>query len=377
MARVAGDGSIYWSDSRQRWVAAWKGRKRYATTQKEAARKLRILKDSHGTRVRTVGDLLDWWTGEQLPMALADGRLAESTVHDYTHSAAMWAPLRRVLVEELTAADVDRVLHAMRTAPTARGTGYSPSKRRGALVALRQAFKTARRAGLLPPGRTAPEDATPPSVRTVEPPLVTVDIAAAVLGQLVDHRDHRLILVMITLGLRVSEALGLTWDAVDLEAGTVRIHQQLARTGQAPTKSWSLKRTKGKNDVTLALPRVAVDALREQRAAQAAERLAAGPWWTNQLGLVFTRADGQPIWSSTIVKTIGQACEDAGVDRMTTHEFARHGHATLLRLAGASLDDIRDQLRHSQSSTTERYAHVLPDVRRRTADLIDGVLGQG
>ncbi|WP_370325257.1 tyrosine-type recombinase/integrase [Euzebya sp.] len=372
MGRVAGEGGLYWSDSRQRWVAAWKGRKRYAHTQTEAAAKLRALKAAEGQRARTVGQLIDWWTDEHLPMRLANDDLAAATVRDYTHSMQLWAPLRRTRLETLTAADIDRRLEQLRKARTTRGTGYSASKRRGALVALRQAFKAARRAGLLPPGRTAPEDATPPPVRTTEPPLVDTTTAAAVLGQLAGDRDLRLIIVTLALGLRISETLGLTWDDIDLDAGTIRIHAQLERRDGV----WQLKdRTKGKNDVTLALPKVASAALREQRAAQAAERLAAGDLWADQLGLVFTRADGQPVWSTLIVKKIGRACEAAGVERMTTHQFTRHGHATLLRLAGANLDDIREQLRHSQTSTTERYAHVLPEVRRRTAGLIDDVLG--
>lgn len=36
---------------------------------------------------------------------------------------------------------------------------------------------------------------------------------------------------MITLGLRRGEVLGLGWDQVDQEAGTVRIRRQLQRVG--------------------------------------------------------------------------------------------------------------------------------------------------
>ena len=45
---------------------------------------------------------------------------------------------------------------------------------------------------------------------------------------------------------------------------------------------------------TIPLPALAVDALREHRARQAAERLAAGPAWQDS-GLVFTTAHGTPI----------------------------------------------------------------------------------
>lgn len=60
---------------------------------------------------------------------------------------------------------------------------------------------------------------------------------------------------------------------------------------------------------------------------------------------------------------------------MTTHVLCRHGAATLLRQAGATLDEIRDLLRHRQIATTQRYAHVAPEMRRATADRMDGLLG--
>lgn len=376
---------MYWSESRQRWVAAWKGRKRYGRTQAEAAAKLAKLKKADGHRAGTVGAIIDWWTDEHLPMRLADGSITESTVHDYTHSMTLWAPLRRIRIEDLTAADVDRRMHQLRTLRTARGRdGYSASKRRGALTALRQAFVAARRAGLLPPGRTAPENASTPPVRTEAPPLVTPDVAAAVLGKLVGDRDERAIVVALSLGLRIGETLGLTWDCIDLDAGTIRVHRQLRRVGEAGAKRWVLAPTKGKNDVVLALPCHAIDALREQRRRQAEERLAAGDTWSEEIpDLVFRRAGGEPVWSTSIATKVGDACDsvtadpsiDLVVPRMASHAFARHGHATLLRLAGASLDDIREQLRHTQVSTSERYAHVVPEVRRRTAGMIDDMLG--
>ena len=314
-------------------------------------------------------------------MRLAAGTLTESTVHDYTHSMALWAPLRRVRLEQLTAADVDRRLEQLRTTPTSRGPGYSASKRRGALVAFRQAFKAGRRAGLVPPGRSAPENAITPSVRRPTPPLVTPEIAAAVLAELVDDRDLRAVLVTLSLGLRISETLGLTWDCIDLDTATIRIHQQLRRTRD---RRGTLAPTKTKNNDPLALPRLGVDALREQRRVQAEQRLAAGPYWSDPVpDLVFRRADGNPLWASNITTKVGNACDAVTttdpalplkVPRMGIHAFARHGHATLLILQGGPLDDVRDNLRHAQVSTSLIYAHVLPQVRRRTADMMDRVL---
>lgn len=196
-------------------------------------------------------------------------------------------------------------------------------------------------------------------------------MAAAVIGQLTGTHQ-RIVVVTLALGLRVSQALGIEWDCVDVADAPIRVHQQLRRDGR-----WHLEPTKSRDDTWLGLPQVAAAALREQRAAQATERLAAGPLWNDQDvpgDLVFRRADGQPVHASTITRAVKRACRAAGVPVMSIHPFARHGHATLLRLAGATMDDIREQLRHRQASTTTRYAHVVPEMRRRNAGLIDDLL---
>ncbi len=40
-------------------------------------------------------------------------------------------------------------------------------------------------------------------------------------------RFHALYVLAVTTGMRQGEILGLTWDNADLEAGTVRVYQQL------------------------------------------------------------------------------------------------------------------------------------------------------
>ena len=86
-----------------------------------------------------------------------------------------------------------------------------------------------------------------------------------------------------TLGMRQSELLGLDWDEVDLEAGTLRISRVLER-GKGirfgRPKSERVRRT-------LSLPGVTLDALKSHRVSQLEERLAAGGEWPDT-GLVFT-----------------------------------------------------------------------------------------
>jgi integrase len=80
--------------------------------------------------------------------------------------------------------------------------------------------------------------------------------------------------VAVGLGLRQGEALGLAWQSVDLDEDTLIVRQALQRQAGGglvliPPKSEAGRRT-------IAVPAQLVGALRAQRAAGLAERLAAG-----------------------------------------------------------------------------------------------------
>ena len=78
------------------------------------------------------------------------------------------------------------------------------------------------------------------------------------------------VVLLLTAGIRPEEARALSWDHMDLEAGTVAIWRSDRAGGD--TKTVRSRRT-------LKLPEIALGALRERRAAQAADRLKAGELW--------------------------------------------------------------------------------------------------
>ena len=93
---------------------------------------------------------------------------------------------------------------------------------------------------------------------------------------------------LATTGCRRAEALGLTWDDVDLDNGTVSIRRariaidHTATTGASKTgRSWEN-----------ALDLMTVGVLRQQRARQAEERLQIGAGYATD-SLVFTLPDGR------------------------------------------------------------------------------------
>src|SRR5207253_3081732 len=97
------------------------------------------------------------------------------------------------------------------------------------------------------------------------------DEALRFLGCAKGERLEALFWLVLTLGLRQGEALGLTWSDVDLERGTWRVTRQLQRiTGVGLV----LKAPKDHEERgPWPMPKVTADALRAHKARQNAERL--------------------------------------------------------------------------------------------------------
>ncbi|MFI6704923.1 tyrosine-type recombinase/integrase [Nonomuraea sp. NPDC050478] len=83
--------------------------------------------------------------------------------------------------------------------------------------------------------------------------------------------------------MRRGELLGLRWEDVDLDAGTSEVVQTLQRVDG----ELRFVRPKTENsERTIPLPEIGVDALKEHRRQQFAERSDAWPGWEDH-GLVF------------------------------------------------------------------------------------------
>lgn len=97
--------------------------------------------------------------------------------------------------------------------------------------------------------------------------------------------------LMLVLGLRRGELLGLAWDDLDMRAGEARISWQVQRIGgqlmRRQTKTHS-------SDAPLPLPEICVQALEHRRRTEKRLRLAAGEAWAGT-GLVLTTRLGDAI----------------------------------------------------------------------------------
>jgi integrase len=166
----------------------------------------------------------------------------------------------------------------------------------------------------------------------------------------------------IDTGARQSELLGLGWDDLDLEEGTVTIVSQLQRLAGG----WVRTPTKAARDVAVvALSPATVEALRVHRVRMAAER---APGWRYP-GLVFPTPRGEPYHQADVLRAFHAACDAAGIARRRFHDL-RGTTASLMRELGVPEDVRMSRLGHSTTSMARHYAKAGPGPDRAAAEVL-------
>lgn len=147
---------------------------------------------------------------------------------------------------------------------------------------------------------------------------------------------------LILCGFRRSEALGLSWDAVDLEAGTVEVRQGRVQLKDGTTKIGLPKSPASARVVPVDVLNPGTTAmLRTLRKQQAAFRLRIGPTYGEsaaEQGLVLVDSVGQPLRPESLSDRFWAVSAAAGLPRIKMHEV-RHSIATDLA-ADPTVSDI-------------------------------------
>lgn len=169
--------------------------------------------------------------------------------------------------------------------------------------------------------------------------------------------------VALAIGLRQGEALGLRWEDVNLETGTMRIRQTAQRLPGRGIVFGTPKTDRSRR--TIALPDPLVVELRRHRKEQAAARLTAGDQWHDH-DLVFPMPDGRPFDDSVDRRRWKKLLEQAGVNHAKLHA-ARHTAATILLLQGVDTRVVMDIMGWSQVSTAANYQHAVKEAQRDAA----------
>ncbi len=175
--------------------------------------------------------------------------------------------------------------------------------------------------------------------------------------------------LLLTTGMRSSEAVGLKWS--DLDDNKVRVQRVLVRESggwrfEEPKKALSRR--------TIVLPPTAVRVLRAHRKRQVVRGSPTDVTCENS-NLVFVTRTGQPLDYRTVVRRhFKPLLEKAGLPNIRLYDL-RHTCATLLLSRGEHPKIVGERLGHSSTTLTlDTYSHVLPDMQEQAAVRLEETL---
>ncbi|SDK82380.1 tyrosine-type recombinase/integrase [Streptomyces indicus] len=188
------------------------------------------------------------------------------------------------------------------------------------------------------------------------------------------HRLYAACVLVLVLGLRRSEVLGLRWQDIDFEA---RQFEPVMQVQREKGKGLVLKKLKtDSSQATLPLPEFCARALEERRELQELERKIAGEHWEQQpdQDLIFSSEHGGMLDPVGFSRSFGRLVKRAGVRRITVR-LARHTCGTLLAFLKVHPKVAQAILRHSQiSMTMDVYTHVVGDGEREAVSMLAELL---
>jgi integrase len=183
-----------------------------------------------------------------------------------------------------------------------------------------------------------------------------------------DPRFYAAYVLVLVLGLRKGEVLGLAWNQIDLDRGELMPSFQVQRVGKQILR----REVKSESsDQGLPLPAICVAALTCHRQAMVDLGFGIGP-----TDLLFTTVTGRYVEPRNFNRFWDRQTAEAGVRRITVHD-ARRTCATLLRDLNVHPRVAQRILRHAQVAITlEVYTEVTDEATRDALRQLGESLGE-
>jgi integrase len=328
------------------------------------------IKRPAGTASYTVRQAAEDWLREGLKRAPKTIRKNQDVLEP------ILAVIGEAKLRELTAGEVGAALEKM-------AQTYSSSSVTMGHLALKRAIRYAEARDRV--GRNvatltdtpAGQDGRPSKSLTVAQAVAVISAARA-LPEIKLHpglQDHRrpaelmyaYVVLSLMVGVRTEEARALRWDHVYLDAEIPHVAVWRSVRARGDTKTRRSRRT-------LALPQLAVEALRALLLVQADERLAAGVRWADS-DLVFTTATGTALDAGNVRKMFKRICTEAGIGEDWTPRELRTSFVSILSEQGVAIEEIARLVGHAGGSTVTEtiYRQELRPVIQTTATVMDNV----
>lgn len=369
--RSRGEGSIQRNEDGSGWVAIFElprgpngrrqRRKRRARTQAEARVRLREMRQQYESNGRLADQTrtVPMTMADYLDVRRADGLARSSLDREERFGALVSLYFETTRTAKLSVQDCDRFLEQVALGmPDRSGQPTRPLVGRDHLRRLRSTLRRAlhndaRRGLLLSNVADLAQLPADTGSRSSLRALTKEELA-----RLLDSADGSSALLIDLIGrhgLRPAEARALTWDSVDLIAGTLTVLSQMnARNEFAPTKTVRATRS-------IRLHASSVESLTRWQATEDDRRARAGTTWAD-LGLVAPTSIGTPIDRNNFVRSLRQLCERVDIRPAVSPYELRHTAITHQCEAGYPAWQVADWAGTSEKMLYLHYRHQLKEV---------------
>lgn len=344
----------------------------YGKTQKEVLSKLRQISVDieNGTYTApnkmTVGQWLDIWQNDYLRSVKQTTRYSY-TKHIENHIKPAFGACK------LTALKPHMIQAFYNDLQSQKGLSAKTVK--NAHGVLHKALEQALKAGYI---RANPANSCDlPRVERKEIQPLDDSHIKAFIQAIKGHKYETVFLTALFTGMRKGEILGLTWDCVDFENGTILVCKQLQkdREQKGVVRFTTLKNDKSR--VICPAPYV-MQILKSVQAKQKRDRIKAGALWGNgdpvNNGLVFTNEIGEHLSEITVYKNYKKIVNSIGLPSSRFHDM-RHTYAVTALQNGDDVKTVQENLgHHTAAFTLDVYGHVTERMKKESAQRMENFI---
>jgi len=210
---------------------------------------------------------------------------------------------------------------------------------------------------------------------------------------------HLAIMLALGCSMRIGEILGLTWDCVHMEDPLVQNNEAFLHVNKELMRCTSERidalASKGRSDVfftfpmwkktpsstrlvlkspktdssvrDIYLPDILVSTLRDWKSQQDALKQELGSEYQD-FNLVMAQNNGRPVEATIIGAMFQDFIRKNDLKPVVFHSLRHSSTSLKLRISGGNIKAVQGDTGHAQATmVTERYAHIIDDDRRKTA----------
>lgn len=202
-----------------------------------------------------------------------------------------------------------------------------------------------------------------PANLTVLPRVVKPDIQPLTLDQLQSfltairgHSKELLFTVAVFTGLRQAELIGLTWDCIDFDAGSIYVYRQLVKEKDG-YKFSTLKNNKTRKLYPASFLMKKLYAAKHECSLDSE--------------FVFINTNGTHYTHAAVYNSFVKIARKIGLEHARFHDL-RHTYAVLSLQAGDDVKTLQDNMgHHSAAFTLDVYGHCVDEMKRASSCKMD------